>query len=137
MIIEKMCFYILMEVLKLKNNKGMTLVEVLLSIGILSFVVVSILVGFTQNQVNTARTHGKNTAIYLAESKLEELLKLPASTLAGMTGSEETLDKQGQKFKRNFTIDDLGNNMVRVQVEVAYGKNFPFRVSLTTKRGGN
>ena len=58
-----------------KINRGGSLVEALVSVAIISFVVVSILSGFAQQQADTNRNTDKNMAVMLAEMRMEEMLK--------------------------------------------------------------
>jgi type II secretory pathway pseudopilin PulG len=133
----------------LKNTKGFTLVEALLAMTIVIFVVVSILSGFTQQMVTNRYSQSKNVAITLAESKIEDYLKFPASQMpAGSVDyivernkslfvytSDPDVDDQ---FRRTAeVISDFTMNIVRVTVE--YGKRgtrYPFRVVLSSSRGG-
>ena len=65
----------------MKKNNGFTLVEALLAMTIVIFIVVSILSGFMQQMVSNRYAGAKNIAISLAESKIEEYLKFPASQM--------------------------------------------------------
>ncbi len=65
----------------MKKTNGFTLVEALLAMTIVIFVVVGILSGFTQQMVTNRYAGAKNMAISLAESKMEEYLKYPASQM--------------------------------------------------------
>jgi hypothetical protein len=82
---KKQLQYFLQEVSKLKTKKkqkkGSSLVEALISVAIISFVVVSILSGFTQQQADTRRNSDKNTAVMLAEQGMEEIIKFPYDQL--------------------------------------------------------
>ena len=68
-----------------KINKGGTLIEALISIGLISFVIVSILNGFAQQQVNTSGNTDHNMAVMLAEMRMEELMKFPSGQLVEET----------------------------------------------------
>ena len=129
-----------------KCEKGSTLVEALIATAILSFVIVSILGAVAQQQMTTRRTSDKNTAVFLAESRLEELLKLPANQLQEETyvdyavpkpksvsdGSYEfdmvyvpqgeAIPTSSRHFRRttDIQIDDLGE-MADIMVMVEYG----------------
>ena len=76
----------------MKKTNGFTLVEALLAMTIVIFVVVGILSGFTQQMVTNRFAGAKNVAITLAESKLEDYLKFPASQMPadqrGLRGGE-------------------------------------------------
>lgn len=144
-----------------KREKGSTLVEALIATGILSFVIVSILGAVAQQQMTTRRTSDKNTAVFLAESRMEELLKLPADQLQEETyvdyavpsarslsdGSYEfdthyvpqgdAIPTANRHFRRttDIQIDDLGE-MADIIVMVEYGdmQNMAFSSDLSEMR---
>lgn len=136
----------------MKRNNGFTLVEALLAMVIVLFVVVTILSGFTQQMVTNRYAGAKNIAINLAESRMEEYLKFPASQmppggtdyvveqnkrLSAPTAVDPGMDNQ---YRRTTTItnDEFGT-MLTIQVTVEYGnrgERYPFRVQLTSRRGG-
>ena len=135
----------------MKRTNGFTLVEALLSMALVLFVVVSILSGFTQQMVTNRYAGAKNIAITLAEDKIEEYLKFPASQMpAGavdyaveqghrlvVSTSDPNLDDQ---YRRTVAvIPNAVGTMNTVRVTVEYGKHgdtYPFRVVLTSQRGG-
>ena len=136
----------------MKNTNGFTLVEALLAMTIVIFIVVGILSGFTQQMVTNRYAGAKNIAVSLAESKLEEYLKYPASLMPAastdyvvergkrlvVSTSDPDLDDQ---YRRTVTIIPSAAfpSMNQVEVTVEYGKSgnrYPFRVVLNTQRGG-
>lgn len=138
----------------MKNKKGFTLVEALLAMAIVIFIVVGILSGFTQQMVVNRYAGAKNIAISLAESKLEEYLKYPASQMPAssvdyvvehgkrLVVSSADPDVEDQ-YRRTTTIAASlvfpAINTVQVTVEYGYGKrgnSYPFRVVLNSQRGG-
>jgi type II secretory pathway pseudopilin PulG len=133
----------------LKNTKGFTLVEAMLAMAIVIFVVVSILSGFTQQMVSNRYAGAKNIAITLAESRIEDYLKFPASQMP--VGSVDYVveknkrlvfyaadpNQEGQ-YRRTTIITDTGT-MDTVRVTVDYGRRrgrYPFHVVLSSRRGG-
>jgi len=137
----------------LKNTKGFTLVEALLAMTIVIFVVVSILSGFTQQMVTNRYAQSKNVAITLAESKIEDYLKFPASQMPD-NGSVDYIVERNKslvvytsdpdvddQYRRTAEVapDALNPAMSQVRVTVEYGKRgtrYPFRVVLSSSRGG-
>jgi len=133
----------------LKNTKGFTLVEALLAMAIVIFVVVSILSGFTQQMVSNRYAGAKNIAITLAESRIEDYLKFPASQM--QVGAVDYAVEQNKRlvfytvdpnrenqFRRTATVASTGT-MSTVTVTVDYGRHrgrYPFRVRLSSRRGG-
>lgn len=134
----------------MKNNNGFTLVEALLAMTIVIFVVVSILSGFTQQMVSNRFAGSKNVAITLAESKIEDYLKFPASQMPagifvdyvvernkGLVVSDDDPDAEDQYRRTTEVTIDGTMNTVRVTVEYGkHGDRYPFRVALTSQRGG-
>ncbi len=136
----------------MKNSRGFTLVEALLAMAIVLFVVVSILSGFTQQMVSNRYVGAKNIAISLAEAKIEDYLKFPASQMP--VGSVDYVVEQNRKlvvstsdpdredqYRRTTVItpstDFAAMNVIRVTVEYGkHGDRYPFRVVLTSQRGG-
>jgi len=136
----------------LKKNNGFTLVEALLAMTIVIFVVVSILSGFTQQMLTNRYAQSKNVAITLAESKLEDYLKFPATQMPA--GSVDYLVERNRRmvvytsdpnvedqYRRTVQISTNVSipNMNEVRVTVEYGRHgnrYPFRVVLTSVRGG-
>jgi type II secretory pathway pseudopilin PulG len=136
----------------LKNNNGFTLVEALLAMTIVIFIVVGILSGFTQQMLTNRYAGAKNIAISLAETKLEEYLKYPASQMPAasvdyvvesgrrlvVSSSDPGVDDQYRRTTVVTTSTDF-STMNEVQVTVEYGKHgdrYPFRVVLNSQRGG-
>jgi len=133
----------------LKNTKGFTLVEALLAMAIVIFVVVSILSGFTQQMVTNRYAGAKNIAITLAESRLEDYLKFPASQMPASATDYvvehnkrlvfSTVDPgQANQYRRSVQVVSTGT-MSTVTVTVDYGRHggrYPFRVRLSSRRGG-
>lgn len=142
-----------------KINKGGSLVEALISIAIISFVIVSILSGFTQQQANTSRNTDYNMAVMLAEMRMEELLKFPSGQLAqetfvdyivlkpnGFEVYDETkpVPSELRQFRRTAAItrEDLLQQLATIRVTVEYSARegtgthmiYPFRVELTSRR---
>lgn len=128
----------------------------MLAMTIVIFVVVSILSGFTQQTVTNHFAQSKNVAITLAESKIEDFMKFPASQIPSnailprvdylveinrkmvVTTADPGKDNQ---YRRTTVLTPVIANpaMTQVQVTVEYGKQgvkYPFRVVLTSVRGG-
>jgi Tfp pilus assembly protein PilV len=132
--------------LKTKNkkiNKGGTLIEALISIGLISFVIVTILNGFAQQQVNTSGNTDKNMAVMLAEMRMEELMKFPADQLVQVStvdyvvlrpngyevyGPDDSVPSELRQFKREAKIEPVDDavvdplsQMVEITVTVDFG----------------
>jgi type II secretion system protein I len=134
----------------LANKNGFTLIETIIGVALLAFVIVSVLGAFSQIQLNTKYVNDKNLALIFAESKMEEILKYPGSSLTATSTTDYAYksgnflhvqasdpDKSNQ-FRRTINMTTAGN-LINIQVTVEYGyKNpiYPFRVSLNSRRGG-
>ncbi len=70
-------------------KKGFTLVEILVSIVILTFVILAILQGAIIIINHSAYLKQKRTAIEIAQNKMSELLSKPASELSDGSEQEE------------------------------------------------
>ncbi len=138
-----------------ENKKGFTIVEALIAMAILAFVIVTILGGFSQQQVATRKTASKNTAIILAEMRLEELLKFASSQLIAAGATQVTTDfiisrgnvfeyyaadqEDMDQFRRTTRLQgDLMGDVATIQVMVEYGRtrlgDYSFRIVLGTRR---
>lgn len=147
-----------MEVSVLKNKKGFSIVELLIAVVILGFVIVSLLTAFAQRMQTDNNTNYKNTAITLAEAKIEEYLKFPSSQITTiypvspatavdyivMHGTSRPITSANdpdlnRQFRRTVEVIQDGNlSTINVTVEYGYiarNQNYPFSVVLTTQRG--
>lgn len=123
--------------------------EILISIALVAFVLVAILTGFTQQQVSTQKNFSKNLAVTLAEARLEETIKFPASQLIAATTVDYIVPTGGaytihdsepahpDRMRRTTTIAAAGDLMeVSVRVEYGYTRGeYPFFITLSTRRG--
>jgi len=144
-----------------KRNRGGTLVEALISLAIISFVIVSILSGFSQQQTDTSRNTDRNMAVMLAEMRMEELMKFPSGQLVQETfvdyvvlkpngfvvyGEGVQAPKEVRQFRRTAAItrEDLLQQLATIRVTVDYGAMkkkkgssdliYPYSVQLTSRR---
>lgn len=147
------------QIIKIKKkDRGGTLVEALISIAIISFVIVSILSGFAQQQSDTKRNTDKNMAIMLAEMRMEELLKFPSDRLVeeafvdyivlahdGYTvyGEGDSIPAEPKQIRRTTTItkEDVMGQIATIRVVVDYGAvidgsdvKYPYSIQFTTRR---
>ncbi len=142
-----------------QDNKGFTLVEALIATALIGFVVVTILGGFSHQQMATRKITDKNTAIQLADMKMEEIVKYSSGQLDSARGitteyiipKDKTFDiyvgednnpDDPKQFRRTTVIEraDVLGDLVAIRVMVEYGRSkqslsYPFRVTLSTRRG--
>ena len=148
---------------KKKINKGSSLVEALISVAIISYVVVSILSGFAQQQADTNRNTDKNMAVMLAEMRMEELMKFPSGQLVHETfvdyvvlkptgfvvyGEGDDIPNELRQFRRTADINrdddvqDTLDQLVTITVTVEYSARkgtgtemiYPYNVQLISRR---
>ncbi|MCP5107961.1 MAG: hypothetical protein GY950_31520 [bacterium] len=150
-----------MEKKNLNDNSGFSLVEALVAMAIIAFVVVTILGGFSHQQMATRKITEKNVAIVLAELRMQDLLKFPSTQLTPGITTEYVMLK-GKDFEifpeaqnpndpkqlRRITVieaADVLGQMMSIKVLVEYGltkrpsmaeRVYPYRIILSTRRGG-
>ena len=115
-------------------SKGFTLVEVLISVGILALVWVSavgiMVVG------NYAASHAKHKAqaIYIAQRILEEERRQPFSSIVSLTSAPVSIDTKGTF---STTTDDFtGNRVVTVTSLDTYRKRVLVEVNWSERTNG-
>lgn len=142
-----------------QNNKGFTLVEALIAMAIISFVIVTILGGFTHQQMATRRLTDKNIAIQLADMKMQEMAKYSSTQLSTAdrltteyilhTGKtfevfegEDNDPNDPNQFRRTTLVEraDILGKLFSIRVLVQYGKSrgapsYRFKIALSTMRG--
>jgi hypothetical protein len=122
--------------------------------GLIAFLIVTILSGFTHQKMATRKVADKNVALALAELRMQELHKFRATQLTPGISHDWIIHRNGEfsffqtdpddpdQFLRTTSIsrdagDVLGHKMI-IQVMVQFGRSdntYPFRVVLSTKRG--
>jgi prepilin-type N-terminal cleavage/methylation domain-containing protein len=146
------------------TNKGFTLVEALVGMGIIAVVMVGILSTFSQQQMASRKNSEKNTAVILAEMKMEELMKFSAVRLKEWLDEDDSrknvvdyIIHKDNKFK-SFDADpnepkqyrrttrvwiDFVTDIANIHITVEYGRTklgldklvYPFQINLSTRRG--
>jgi len=146
----------------LRKNSGFSLLEALIALGILGFVVISILSGFSAQLRTNRKIREKNIALTLAEDRIEQILIFSKSQLENMlTLNHDYIEdfssypsddpftkgfnpykniKEYKKMRRKTKITrSIVPELLNIEVTVEYGKrgnHYPFKVVLTTIRGG-
>jgi type II secretion system protein I len=142
-----------------RSNEGFTLVEALIAMAIIGFVIVTILEGFSHQQMATRRLRDKNAAIRLADVKMQEMCKYTSGQLDSAQGitteyiipkekmfqiyvGEDNNPNDPMQFRRTTVVQrmDVLGQLVSIQVLVEYGKSrgaesYLFRIVLSTIRG--
>ena len=86
------------------NQRGLTLVEVLASLVIISIVLLSFFQLFINTSVNTVKNNEKLVMIYLAEAELERLKINPFEHIAKIEKDSNLL--YNTSFTREITLND-------------------------------
>ena len=146
------------------TNKGFTLIEALVGMAIIAVVMVGILSTFSQQQILSRKNSEKNTAVILAEMKMEELLKFSSVRLREWLDEDITREnvadyithKDGtfqfydedpgelKQYRRTTKVGtDLVTDIANIHITVEYGLTkigldsfvYPFHITLSTRRG--
>lgn len=114
------------------NEKGLTLVEVLASIVILSIVVTTFLLVFSQTAKTTKQSEEKVDATYVAQTEMENMYEMSRDstleeTYGKLNGYTETSDDDWVRFEKDkddgsfhitISFNELDTGMTRVVIEV-------------------
>lgn len=114
------------------NEKGLTLVEVLASIVILSIVVTTFLLVFSQTAKTTKQSEEKVDATYVAQTEMENMYEMSQDytldeTYKELNGYTKTsdgdwnrfeIDKEDGNFHITISFNELDTGMTRVVIEV-------------------
>ncbi len=115
------------------NEKGLTLVEVLASIVILSIVVTTFLLVFSQTAKTTKQSEEKVDATYVAQTEMENMYEMSQDytldetyeslkddyTRTSKDGWERfEKDNNDENFHITISFNDLDTGMTRVVIEV-------------------
>jgi prepilin-type N-terminal cleavage/methylation domain-containing protein len=120
----------------MKNKHGFTLIELVVSITIFSFVMLYGLAFFTYGNKNKAKAREMVYALQIAQDKIEELrtyqyLNLPSSPV------DESIvnSNSGKTFARNTTLtpDPLGFNAREVAITVTWRSDTGKQESLSLR----
>lgn len=125
------------------------MIEAMIAVSMLFFIVVSVIAAFASQLTVNRRSDQKTIAMELAESQMEELLKLPAREIPpvipekyfvlGARGvSEYNASPNVKNQMHRFVNSVIVGNMMNLQVTVEYGYNgiYKGRVILRSTRGG-
>ncbi|ACV63981.1 hypothetical protein Dtox_3246 [Desulfofarcimen acetoxidans DSM 771] len=121
---------------KLKKQFGFTLVEILVSMAIISIVSAAFIALFSSSFVNTFSTGNRNAAMSLASDKMEALLALGPTNIE--TIRAKLLDNDEMSVQEKSTEADLyaeaNSNLMRFRIEpvnlLTAGTNNGYRVTI-------
>jgi prepilin-type N-terminal cleavage/methylation domain-containing protein len=109
-----------------RNDKGMTLVEVLVSAAILGIVVVSVVATIAQSSVLSRRIDHVYTSNNLAKKRMDDLKRYLVSDLASRATETDVridadgdLDANGDYFRTTEITEDYDGNPYLVKIKVS------------------
>jgi prepilin-type N-terminal cleavage/methylation domain-containing protein len=115
--------------------RGFSLLEVLISLGVLSFGLLAAAELLVTAIRGNSFSHHLTDATILAEAKLEELKNLNYfdSRLAGSTSTEPIL-RSGILYTRQYSASDMGLMMKMISVTVQWRDRTDHQITLATIR---
>jgi len=117
--------------MRIDQEKGFTLVEILVAVVIFSFAALGLAMGTVTLARNNADAHSRANAINVAQARLEELKAMNGATLTALTavctspssgGCSDTFSASGITFSRKwwFAVNSPVVGVNRIDVEVAW-----------------
>lgn len=102
-------------------NKAFSLVEVLITVGILSTAITFIFRSFTASLNSAKFSQNITLACYLAESKLFEIEQKQKNSLPPIENEEGSQDLQGKKFNWSYEIEQTEDpNLIKLEFNVSW-----------------
>ncbi|MCP4158413.1 MAG: hypothetical protein GY757_62515 [bacterium] len=146
---------------KKKKEFGFSMMEALIAVGIMGFVIMSILTGFSQQKIQTQKNYTRSIAVSLSEAKMDELLNYTATELNTKISSGEIINPgvdyivlskddisiedsdpstEFAEMRRTTTLTQNGT-FLEIEVIVEYGRvkgedSYPFMVYLNSMQRG-
>ncbi len=112
---------------RFQGNKGVSLVEILVSVGILVIFLTAAIMTILNSQFLASYSKHKLQAMYAAEQILEQERRLTYTNLVSVASTAVTLDTKGTY---NTTADDfLGNVVITVTVVDVYHKQVQIQIN--------
>jgi prepilin-type N-terminal cleavage/methylation domain-containing protein len=96
----------------LNNERGMTLLEVLVALLIFSLVLVTMLGSFAQAGRQNSDAYRYNEALSLAQSKIEEIKKMDFNSVASQASTSFSSDSDYNQFQNlTYKIDVVNSGL--------------------------
>ena len=116
-----------------QNERGMSLIEVLVAVLILGLALVPLMSTFASGSLFATRARHEVKALNLAQSKLEEIKNLPASSVASVTSPAAFPGNPGYSYQ--LSVAGGVYNLKTVTVSVYYQDgSTPKELVLTTEK---
>ncbi len=117
----------------LANQKGMSLVEVLASLALISIIAVTAIKISAQGLAFNAQAGKKSVAVNLAQDKIEEIKIQPWDTMSSVHTPKTLVILNNQEFKYTAKIEDVEpDKLRRVTVQVIWRTSVERDVYLST-----
>ena len=112
----------------LKNSKGMTIVEIIISVILIAIVVVALFAALTQSAVFSKRIDLIYTASYIAQSRIDALKKLDFDQVDLSEETDVRVDEMGN-------IDANGKYMRSTEITTDFdGNSYLKKVKISVRR---
>lgn len=126
-----------MKLTILKNERGLTLIEVLVAFLILSMALVTMMNSFALGGRSNADTYRYNAAMTLAQSKIEEAKNSPFNSVVNVASTDFSSESDYSRFvgfSYTVTVVNSGLNNKTVTVTVFYSdEGVPKQLDITTE----
>jgi type IV pilus assembly protein PilV len=117
------------DFMRIEQDKGFTLIEILMAITIFSIAVLGLAIGTVTLTRTNADSHWRAAAINVAQARLEELKSMNGATLSALvaacptvtsTGCNDTYSASGINYTRRwwFTVNSPVSGVNRIDVKV-------------------
>ena len=115
-----------------KNNRGITIIEIIIALAILSMVLLAVLNTFRFSFTLLSSTERDNLVIYFAAEKLEEAKIKTRKGINPALGETAIVFQEGFEGKYQIKNESLEPGLQELKIIVDYGQK---RVVLLTKVG--
>jgi len=103
------------------DEKGFSLVETLMAMGIFAFIVLGIVGMQVSSATSNSYSYGVDSAVYIAEEKLDQLRHLPITGIS--SGSDYCTGINRQNYSRTWTVTPdppVLNTEATIVIEVSW-----------------
>ena len=130
---------------RVSQNKGFTLIEILVAMGIFSFAVLGLAIGTVTLTRTNADSHSRANAINLAQARFEELKAMNGPMITGLlasctaftsSGCSDSASLSGTTFARSWKFATVGlptgGNATQIDVKVDWSDHGNRSLTLST-----
>jgi prepilin-type N-terminal cleavage/methylation domain-containing protein len=116
------------------NNRGFTLIEVMVALVILAISSMAILNAMVLAMQQNLGTYSRDEAVRIAEQSMNEMRDAPFSTLSsGNFSIDRTFKNSTRRFSVSRTVESLSTDSRSIQIQVTWIiKNKSFTHSITS-----